>query len=124
MISKKAIKFIDIDIYDTYIAIIKILFPNAKIILYHFYEKLLLLSILKFHAQFFLFLTLNPKLKKSPIEPRTNKFLSSTLEVLGNSLEEFTNFLSELRIMFSFEGMRSVFLSSSPSIALIPIKTT
>ena len=124
MISKKAIKFIDIDIYDTYIAIFKILFPNAKIILYHFYENILLLLILKFHAQFFLFLTLNPKLKKSPIEPRTNKFLSSTLEVLGNSLEEFTNFLSELRIMFSFEGMRSFFLSSSPSTALIPIKTT
>lgn len=122
MISKKAIKFIAI--YITYIAIFKILFHNAKIILYHFYEKLLLLSILKFHAQFFLFLTLNPKLKRSPIEPRTNKLLSSILEVLGNSLAEFTNFLSELRIMFSFEGMRSVFLSSSPSIALIPIKTT
>ena len=124
MISKKAIKFITIDIYGTSIAIIKILFPNTKIILYHSYENLLLLSILKFRTQFFLFLTLNTKLKRSPIEPRTNKFLSSILEVFGSSLAGFTNFLSELRIIFSFDGMRSVFLFSSPSTALIPLKIT
>ena len=124
MTFKKAIKFIAINIYGAPIAIIKTTFLNAKIILYHLYENLSLLSNWKFHAQFFLFLTLNPKPKRSPIDPSTNKFLSSVFDVLGNSLAEFANFLSELRIAFSFEGIRSVFLSSSPSTALVPIKTT